>query len=301
MILEEKQNNNIFRKMVFFANWKIYMKSRLEVQKYVEVINNELNGFNTDILEVHIMTDFLSFEYVKKNLKDKNIKVGVQDLFWEDYGSFAGEVSPLMLKDLGCDSAYIGHSERKLYFGETDENINKKIIACLRNNITPMFFIGETKEELMQGKTEEVLKRQLAIGLKDINPKFIEKIIFIYEPRWAIGQKDSASPDLIREMHLKTRQLIDELYNEVYVRNEKTGNEIIGNEITRNEITGNKSAGIKSAVRVLYGGSVNLENLNQIISIDQVDGVGAARAAIESKNFIKFIKEIENIGFLRAR
>ena len=151
-----------FRKMVIFSNWKIYMKSRNEVESFVEKFKANFNSFDSDVLEIHIMTDFLSFEYVKKSIKDYGIKVGVQDIFWEDYGSFAGEVSPLMLKDLGCDSVYLGHSERKTYFGENDENINKKLLACLRNNITPLMFIGETKKELEMGLTEEVLKRQLA-------------------------------------------------------------------------------------------------------------------------------------------
>ena len=147
--------------MVIFSNWKIYMSSRKEVSEYVEKIKGNLGGFTSDVLEVHIMADFLSFEYLKKNLSGTGIKIGVQDLFWEDSGSFAGEVSPLMLKDLGCDSVYIGHSERKLLFGENDENVNRKVLAALRNEITPLIFIGETKQELDAGSTEEVLRRQL--------------------------------------------------------------------------------------------------------------------------------------------
>ncbi len=190
--------------MVIFANWKIYMSSREEVSGYAEKIKENLAGFASDVLEVHIMADFLSFEYLKKNLSGTGIKIGVQDLFWEDSGAFAGEVSPLMLKDLGCDSAYIGHSERKLLFGENDENVNKKVIAALRNKITPLMFIGETKQELDEGNTEEVLRRQLRIGLKNVTSEMLEKIIFIYEPRWAIGQEQSASQETISAMHKKT-------------------------------------------------------------------------------------------------
>lgn len=261
------------KKMVIFANWKIYMSSREEVRGYVEKIKENLKGFASDALEVHIMADFLSFEYLKRNLSGTGIKIGVQDLFWEDYGAFAGEVSPLMLKDLGCDSAYIGHSERKLLFGENDENVNKKVLAALRNKITPLMFIGETKEELDEGKTEEVLRRQLKIGLKNVTSEMLEKIVFIYEPRWAIGQEQSASKETVSAMHKKTYYLLEELY---------------------------LPESVKKA-RLLYGGSVNLENIKETIKIKEVDGIGAARASIDPLNFIKLIKIIQSEALKRSK
>jgi len=258
-------SNRNFKKMVFFANWKIYMKSREEVKDYIEKIKSEFKGFDPEVLEVHIMADFLSFEYAKQNFSALNIKVGVQDLFWEDSGAYAGAISPLMLNNLGCDSAYLGHSERKLYFGETDENINKKVLACLRNNIIALMFIGETKEELDKGLTEEVLRRQLNIGLKNVTAEMLNKIILIYEPRWAIGQKDSASTATIKSMHIMTKELLTELYDVNTVKN----------------------------LRILYGGSVNLENIEEIIEIKEVDGVGVARAALNPIDFIKLVRKIE--------
>jgi triosephosphate isomerase len=253
------------KKMVIFANWKIYMKSRNEVEEYVHIIQDSIRVFDANLFETHIMTDFLSFDFMKKNLAATGIKVGVQDLFWEDSGSFAGEVSPLMLKDLGCDSAYIGHSERKDLFHETDENVNKKVLACLRNNITPLMFIGETREELESGLTEEVLRRQIRIGLSGVTDNMLSQVIIIYEPRWAIGQKESASYDTINELHVKTKQLLSEIYSKNAVE----------------------------PVRVLYGGSVNLDNMAEIINIREVDGVGAARASINALNFIKLVKILE--------
>jgi triosephosphate isomerase len=261
------------KKMVIFSNWKIYMSSREEVSAYVEKIKGGMPDFASDALEVHIMADFLSFEYLKKNLSGTGIKIGVQDLFWEDSGAFAGEVSPLMLKDLGCDSAYIGHSERKLLFGENDENVNRKVLAALRNKITPLVFIGETKQELDDGSTEEVLRRQLSIGLKNVTSGMLEKIIFIYEPRWAIGREQSASKETISAMHKKTYSLLAELFAPESVKK----------------------------VRILYGGSVNLENIKETIEIKEVDGVGAARASIDPLNFIRLIKTIEAEALKRAR
>jgi triosephosphate isomerase len=263
---------NNTRKMVFFANWKIYMRTRKEVDAYVQSIKNNQKIFNTGIIEIQIMTDFLSFEFVKRNLASTGIQVGVQDLFWEDYGAFAGEVSPMMLGDLGCDCAYIGHSERKSLFCETDENVNKKVLACLRNKITPLMFIGETKDELEAGLTEEVLRKQLNTGLSKVTEELISKVIIIYEPRWAIGQKESASLETINDMHVKTRQLLSEIYSKSAIE----------------------------PVRVLYGGSVNLDNIKEIIEIKEVDGVGAARASIDVSNFIELIKIMESEANRRA-
>ncbi|MBM3700969.1 MAG: triose-phosphate isomerase [Actinobacteria bacterium] len=260
-------------KMIIFANWKIYMRSRGEVKDYASILKNELNHFESDFLEIHIMTDFISFDYVNSCLSKTQIKTGVQDLFWEDFGSYAGEVSPLMLKDLGCSSAYIGHSERKAYFGENDESINKKVLACLRNGIKPLMFIGETIEELKSGETEAVLKMQLEKGLSNISLEMLKNTAIIYEPRWAIGQKASASASTISSMHKLTRKLLSEIY-------------------------GSKHA---QRIPVLYGGSVNLDNIREIVAIQEVDGVGAARAALNPYDFIELVRITEEEAIKRNR
>ena len=190
--------------------------------------------------------------------------VGVQDLFWEDYGSFAGEVAPAMLKDLGCDCAYFGHSERRIYFGETDKNINKKIRAALRNAITPILYVGETREELDQNLTEKVLSKQLDICLKDIDRESFRKIIIVYEPRWAIGQEDSASPDIISSSHTLTRRLIADIY-------------------------GRETA---TDTRIMYGGSINEKNIHDIIRISDVDGAAITRAALGAEGFLRLIRVV---------
>jgi triosephosphate isomerase len=261
------------KKMVFFSNLKIYLSSRVEVSGYIEKIKRNLGSLNSDILEVHIMADFLSFEYFKKNLSGTGIKIGVQDLYWEDSGVFVGEVSPLMLKDLGCDSVFIGHSIRKYLFGESDESINKKVLAALRNKITPLMFIGETREELEEGKTEEVLRRQLKIGLNNVMSEMVEKVIFVYEPRWAIGQKEPASMETIRAMHKKTISLLEELYVPETVKK----------------------------LRILYGGSIGFENIKEISEIKEVDGTGAARAIVDPLNFIRLVRITEAEALKRLK
>ena len=153
------------------------MQTRKQVSDFVETLKKALRPEYMQFLDIFIIPDFLSFEFVKKNTASLNIKVGVQDMFWEDYGPFAGEVAPSMLKDLQCDCAYFGHSERRSYFGETDENINKKIKAALRNDITPFLFVGETREELDRGLTDIVLDQQIETCLKDIDSISFQKIL----------------------------------------------------------------------------------------------------------------------------
>jgi len=254
-----------FKKMIVFSNWKIYMRTRAEVNDYIKILKNELRSFNNDLIEVYIMTDFTSFEVVNNNLKCIHIGVGVQDVFWEDYGPYAGEVSPLMLKDIECKCVYMGHSERKIYFNENNENINKKVLACYRNGMMPFLFVGETKEEFEKGYTEKVLKEQLKAGLSGIPAEFMKNLALVYEPRWVIGKKDAASPDIIERCHYKVRELISDLYNT------KTA------EVTR----------------ILYGGSVNLKNIEAIIGIPQVDGAGSTRSSLNPKTFTKMVRLVE--------
>jgi len=254
------------KKMIVFANLKIFMKSRAEVCEYVEDFKNNIAGIDTSLIEIHLMSDFLSFDYMKKNLAGTDIKIGVQDIFWEDWGAFTGEVSPAMLKDLGCDSAFIGHSVRKTLFHETDETVNMKVHACLRNNITPFMFIGETKEEHQAGLTEIILKRQLEKGLFSVNAEMLSNIVIVFEPRWAIGQQDSASMETIQKMHIKIRNMLGDLY----------GKDII------------------PEAKVIYGGGVNIENIGAIVKIPEVDGAGAARASLDALHFLKLISIIES-------
>jgi triosephosphate isomerase len=250
------------KKLVIFSNWKIYMRSRQEVRDFVEGLRGKIKPQDFKFLEIFIIPDLLSFEFVKGSVATTGIKVGVQDLFWEDYGSFAGEVAPAMLKDLGCDCAYFGHSERRIYFGETDDNINKKIKAALRNDIIPILYIGETREELDKNLTEDVLKTQLDICLKDIDADSFKKTIIVYEPRWAIGQENSASADIISYSHVLARELIADIY-------------------------GKKTA---SETRIMYGGSINEKNIHDIIRIADVDGAAITRAALNAEGFIKLIR-----------
>jgi len=258
-----------FRKMVTGANWKIYKKSCSEVIDFIKVLKNNLKEYRTDLIEVYILPDPVSLKPMIDTLGSFPISYGTQDIFWKESGPYTGEISPMILKDIGCRFVFIGHSERKNLFGETDVVINKKVLACYKNGLLPILLVGETIEERNKFKTKEVLERQLSIGLKDIPGSFLSKMALVYEPVWAIGQKQSASIDIIDNSHRLIRNIISNIYN----------------------------SKIASTVRILYGGSVNTENGREIIRVPDVDGLAITRGSLDPSNFIKFIKmtEIEAI------
>ena len=255
----------LLRKMVTGANWKIYKKTCSEVSDFVTKLKKKLKNYNTDLMEAYILPDFVCLKTLIDNLGDFPLSFGTQDIFWEDSGPYTGEVSPLILKDLGCRFVFIGHSERKNLFGETDIILNRKVLACFRNGIIPILLVGETLEEREGSQTKSVVERQLRIGLKDIPDDFMDKLIIVYEPVWAIGQKDSAPLDIIEESHQMVRELISDIY----------------------------SKNTANLTRILYGGSVNVNNGKDIIKISDVDGLAITRAALDPDNFAAFIKMTE--------
>ena len=254
-----------FRKMITGANWKIYKKTCSEVREFVKELKNNIDRFQTDLIDAYILPDPICLQSLINELGDYPISYGTHDIFWEDSGSYTGEISPLILKDLGCQYVFIGHSERRKYFGETDITINKKIHACYRNNIFPILLIGENAEERQKNITLDILEEQLQAGLAGIPPEFLPEMALVYEPVWAIGQKDSASLKIIEESHLMVRELLSSLYN----------------------------PDISSSTRILYGGSVNTKNGSLIIKIPDVDGLAITRGALDANNFADFIRMTE--------
>jgi triosephosphate isomerase len=250
-----------FRKMITGANWKIYKKSCSEVREFVRKLKKNVENFQTGLMDAYILPDPVCLQSLIDELGDYPVAYGTQDIFWEDSGPYTGAVSPLVLKDLGCRYVFIGHSERKRYFGETDTIINKKIHACYRNGICPILLVGESAGERENGTTYNVLQEQIRTGLAGIPAEFLPGMALIYEPVWAIGQKDAASLKIIAESHLMVRQLLSDLY----------------------------SPDISMSTRILYGGSVNLEVGAEIIKIPDVDGLAITRGALDADNFSKFI------------
>jgi triosephosphate isomerase len=185
-----------------------------------------------------------------------NIRIAAQDVFWEDEGAFTGEISPPMLVDLGVTAVIIGHSERRQYFGETDADVRKKVHAALDHGLLPIMCVGETETEREQGKTEEVLSRQLASGLVLLQVEDAERVAVAYEPIWAIGTGKTATPEIAQEAV----------------------------SVIRRRLAEGAGADAADAVRILYGGSVRPDNIDELMAQPDIDGalVGGSSLNVDS-------------------
>lgn len=249
-------------KSLIVANWKM----NPQTPQGAKLLFNSVKKGTKNIknIEIVICPPFIYLLNIK--YKISNIKLGAQDCFWEQKGAFTGEISPLMLKSLNCQYVIIGHSERKRYFKETDEMINKKIRSVLGAKLKPIFCIGETKDERKKSKTKNILKSQIKKGLNKISQKEIKNIIIAYEPIWAIGTGKACKTKDLSEIILIIRKIIANLYN-------------------------NSSA---KKIPILYGGSVNSKNAQDYIKESQATGLLIGGASLNYKEFIKIIKNIES-------
>jgi len=245
---------SFMRKTIIAGNWKMY-KTTTEAIELANGLKRELFNLESDI-DIVICPPFTVLSEVGEVIADSNIQLGAQDTFWQDEGAFTGEVSPLMLKDAGVEFVIIGHSERRQYFGETNDSVNKKIKAVIQTGLTPIVCVGETLKERELGETFQVLDDQLHYGLKDIEEQDILKVVIAYEPVWAIGTGKTATSQQAQEAQKYIRDLLIKMYNK------DTANE----------------------VRIQYGGSVKPENISELINQPDVDGalVGGASLKIES-------------------
>jgi triosephosphate isomerase len=191
-----------------------------------------------------------------------NVAVGAQNMYFADEGAFTGETSPLMLKAINATRVIIGHSERRQYFCETDESVNKKLHAALKHGLKPIVCIGEVLAERESGKTEEVLLRQLRKGLEGIAGPQCESMVIAYEPVWAIGTGKTATPEMAAEAHAIVRKEIAT---------------VLGREAA-------------DAIRVLYGGSVKPENASALMNMEEIDGALVGGASLDPQSFAKIVK-----------
>ena len=198
-------------------------------------------------------------------LKDTDIAVGAQNMGWERSGAFTGEVSPDMVKDVGCKYVILGHSERRKFFKEDDELINKKIKLAIASHLLPIVCIGESLQERENGDTEQVVKTQIEGCLKGLQTDEIEKITVAYEPVWAIGTGKTATPEQAQQVH----------------------------EMLRNWIKNNYNREIAETIRIQYGGSVKPDNAKELLSQKDIDGALVGGASLDAESFIAIIKSCE--------
>ena len=244
------------RKPFIAGNWKMHKTVAEAVALAVELKELLRNTGDVDIL---LCPPFTALHAVGAELRGTNILLGAQNMFYEDSGPFTGEISPLMLKDLNCSHVILGHSERRRYFCETDELINRKVLSAISHRITPILCVGEQLEERENHRERAVVERQLRSALKGV-PLDAEFLI-AYEPVWAIGTGRTATPEVAQEMHSFIREVLEELF----------------------------SPDKADSVRILYGGSVKPENAKSLLSMEDVDGLLVGGASLVAKSFAEIV------------
>jgi triosephosphate isomerase len=247
------------RKLFIAGNWKMH-KIIAETINLANAIKRELLDFNK--VDIAICPPFTSLSSAQEIIMDTNIKLGAQDLYWESQGAFTGEVSAQMLKDCGCQFVIIGHSERRKYFFESDDSVNKKIKAALAAGLVPIVCVGETLEERQADKTIEVVKRQLIGGFSGLSALDMVKLVIAYEPVWAIGTGKTATPNQAQEVHKFIRDWLIESYS-------------------------NQCA---ESIRILYGGSVKPSNTKELMSQTDIDGALVGGASLEADSFSEIVR-----------
>ncbi len=248
------------RRKVIAGNWKMNknLNESISLIKEIKLASLNLPG-KVDIV---ICPPFTSLETAAALVKESAVKLGAQNMHFEDSGAFTGEISASMLKSVGVEYVILGHSERRTIFKETDEIINKKLKKALSTGLKPIFCVGETLEERESGRMESVIETQIVNGLKEIPNSDFANIIIAYEPVWAIGTGRNASPAQAEEVHVLIRNLVKKLYSE--------------------------SAAEKCVIQ--YGGSVKPDNSRELLSMPNIDGALVGGACLKADSFVDIIK-----------
>lgn len=247
------------RKPLIAANWKMF-KTVSEAISFARSIQEEAGPY--DDREIVIAPPFTALKPLRNVLEQRGYRLAAQNCYWEEKGAFTGEVSPVMLKDLGCDYVIVGHSERRQLFGETDEIVRLKAASVFKAGMLPIICVGEVLEQREQGNTFEVVGTQVNGALAGLSTDQAEKLVFAYEPVWAIGTGKTATPGQAQEVHAFIRQRIGSLFNK---------------EVERR-------------TRILYGGSVKPDNIDSLMAEPDIDGALVGGASLEVGSFKRIIQ-----------
>lgn len=245
------------RKPIIAGNWKMN-NTPSDTKVFINSLKQK--KLSEDVEKI-IATPFTSLYLANELLNDTDIKLGAQNMYFEDRGAFTGEVSGQMLKDLNVSYVIIGHSERREIFNESDELLNKKVKAAISEELSPILCCGETIEEREARKHQEKIKNQITKDLDGISEKDLDKLVIAYEPIWAIGTGKTASPEDAEEMCRYIREILEELYSKKLADN----------------------------TRILYGGSVKPENVKEIMAKENVDGALVGGASLKVNSFTSLI------------
>ncbi|MBN1652361.1 MAG: triose-phosphate isomerase [Deltaproteobacteria bacterium] len=250
---------NQTRRPLVAGNWKLH-KTIGESVALVREIKTALAAESR--CEVVVAPVFTALAAVRDEIKGSVIKLSAQNVFWESRGAFTGEVSALLLRDVGCDYVIVGHSERRQLFGETDASVNKKVKAVLASSISVIVCVGESLEERKAGKTLQIVSSQVRSALDGLALDHLPNVVIAYEPVWAIGTGVNAEPEEVQQAHETIRGLVAKQFND----------------------------SLAKSTRILYGGSVKPENADLLMGQPDVDGALVGGASLTADSFIGIVK-----------
>jgi len=251
------------RNPIIGGNWKMNKGTPSEAIEMLEELISLVKKI--DSVDIVIVPPFTVLFSAIQTVKNTNIMVGAQNMYYEEKGAFTGEVSPVFLKELGCKYVILGHSERRDIFNESDDLINKKLKKALKAGLNPIVCIGEHLEERETGRTKDVIENQFKLTFKDLKSEELDRVTIAYEPIWAIGTGKTATPEQAEEIHIFIRELIATIY-------------------------GKNTA---ETVRIQYGGSIKPTNAKEIFKKENIDGGLVGGASLQSKSLYEIIKAAE--------
>ena len=245
------------RKPIIIGNWKMN-----KLQSEAKELAKELIPLvQSSVADCAVCVPYTNLEAVKEIFANTKIGVGAENAHWAESGAFTGEISAAMLEEIGISYCIVGHSERRQYFGETDETVNMRTASVIKHNMTAVVCVGELLEERELGKTEAVLTKQITEGLKNFTAEDFKKIIVAYEPVWAIGTGKTATAEDANATILFIRNTVKELFGE----------------------------DVSSELRILYGGSMNTKNVDELMSMPEIDGGLIGGASLKAADFARIV------------
>lgn len=252
------------RKFIIAGNWKMFRTNSEAIQ-----LARQIKLATADIVKTQMVVcpPSTALSTVSEVIKDSAVGLGAQNMHWEKEGAFTGEISAGMIKSTGANYVIIGHSERRQYFGETNETVNKKVKAAIASGLKPITCVGESLSEREENITLRIIDKQTRAGLADLTKDEIRQVIIAYEPVWAIGTGKTATPEQAQEVHAQIRSIISELFGEETAAN----------------------------MRIQYGGSVKPENAAELLSQPDIDGALVGGACLKAESFSAIIHTAENL------
>lgn len=248
------------RKPIIAGNWKMH-KTLKEAESFLEEVKNKVPA--NEVVESVVCAPYLFLPSLVEKAKGTDVKIGAQNMHFEDSGAFTGEISPVALKDIGVQYVIIGHSERREMFNETDESVNKKVLAAFKHGLIPIICCGETLEQREKGETNHLVGNQVKRALQGLTEEQAEQVVIAYEPIWAIGTGKSSTAKDANEVCGHIRQVIGEQFSEK----------------------------VASKVRIQYGGSVKPANIKEFMHEEHIDGALVGGASLDPESFLQLLEE----------